>query len=160
MKNQNQKQNSEAVEGKRPAELYPEGGEITFVMPNTNTLGKLKDAKKGAKLTAQYMRVEDWKQLIGQEKNFFYLGFKNAVDSQGDHYALARLIDSEGNPYVSAPTILTQSLSNLPIGQGVSITCTEVRKNNSGGYTPYFDVVRLEINIFGNGTEPQFDEEN
>lgn len=160
MKKQNQNLNTEAVEGKRPAELYPEGGEITFIMPNTNTLGRLKDAKKGAKLTAKYMRVQDWEKIIGEEKAYFYMGFKNAVDSHGDHYGLARLMDSEGNPYVSAPTILTQSLANLPIGQGVSITCTEVRKNNSGGYTPYFDVIRLEINIFGNGTEPNFEEEN
>jgi len=29
------------------AELYPKNGEVTFLMPNTKALAKLKNAKKG-----------------------------------------------------------------------------------------------------------------
>lgn len=132
--------------------LFPNGGEVTFIMPDTNTLGKLKDAKRGVNLTAKYMRVEDWKEHIDKPLTFFYVGYKEAKDAKGDSFMLARLIDSNGNPVVSAPTILTQSLANLPIGQGVEITCTEVRKNNSGGFTPYFDIVKLEVNLFTGNT--------
>ena len=130
-------------------ELYPENGEVTFLMPNTNVIGQLKKAKKGQSLTAKYMTVEDWSEKIGKPMRCIFLGFKESTDAKGDTYYLARLVDENQKPFVSAPTILTQSLALVPAGQGVEITCTKVEKNSSGGKTPFFDVVKLDFNVFG-----------
>lgn len=129
--------------------LYPEGEEVTFFMPNTNTLGVLKDAKKTAKLTSKYMTVDDWKELKGIEQNFFFLGFKPGEGSDGKPYMMAKLVGENG-PIVAAQTILVQSLGSVEEGQGVSIVCTDVVKNAKNGKTVLFDVVRLDVNIFKN----------
>lgn len=134
---------------KEKSVLYPEGGEVTFLMPNTNVIGQLKKAKKGQNLTAKYMTVDDWAERIDKPMRCIFLGFKAAEDAKGNTYYLARLVDENQIPFVSAPTILTQSLALVPAGQGVEITCVKVEKNSSGGKTPFFEVVKLDFNVFG-----------
>jgi|GEM_PF-2135314 len=141
---ENQKQNESPV-------LYPKGGEVTFIMPNTNALAKLKQAKKGANLTAKYMTAEDWSATKGEEQRCIYLGLKEAVDSEGREYWLVKLHNGK-EPFVAAQTILVQSLANLPIGQGVSITCTGVEKAKTGKIVR-FEIADLGINFLGNDDE-------
>lgn len=138
MENQNKKQ-----------ELYPKNGEVTFLMPNTNAIGVLKKAKVGRKLTAKYMTVEDWQAEKGSEKLCYFLGFKESEDASGNPYYLAKLHDGKV-PFVAAQTILVQSLANIPVGQGVSITCTDVVKNSKNGKTALFEVAELDVNLMGN----------
>ena len=132
--------------------LYPRGGEVTFLMPSTNALGVLKKAKKGRNLTAKYMTIEDWQTEKGKEKLCYFLGFKEAIDSSGEVYYLAKLHDGE-IPFVAAQTILVQSLANIPAGQGVSITCTDVVKNAKNGKTAMFEVTELDVNLYGKADE-------
>src|SRR5690606_24118044 len=132
--------------------LYPKGGEVTFLMPNTNALGVLKKAKKSRKLTAKYMTVEDWAAVKGEEKLCYFLGFKEATDSKGDVYYIAKLHDGQ-SPFVAAQTILVQSLANIPVGQGVSITCTDIVKNANNGKTAMFEVIELDVNLMGKDDE-------
>lgn len=134
------------------AVLYPKNGEVTFLMPNTNAIGVLKKAQKGRKLTAKYITVEDWAKIKGEEKLCYFLGFKEAVDSKGDTYYIAKLHDGE-SAFVAAQTILVQSLANIPVGQGVSITCTDIVKNANSGKTALFDVVELDVNLLGRNDE-------
>ncbi|MCB0460353.1 MAG: hypothetical protein KDC74_10115 [Flavobacteriaceae bacterium] len=133
-------------------ELYPKNGEVTFLMPNTNAIGVLKKAQKGRSLTAKYMTVEDWQSEKGKEKLCYFLGFKESVDASGEVYYLAKLHDGD-TPFVAAQTILVQSLANIPVGQGVSITCTDVVKNSKSGKTALFDVVELDVNLMGRDDE-------
>lgn len=129
--------------------LYPKNGEVTFMMPSTNALGKLKEAKEGRSLTAKYMTVEDWKELQDQELLCFFIGFKEAVDGDGKPFMLAKLIDSENKPFVAAQTVLCQSLSAAQPGQGVKIICTGIEKAAKGKMAT-FEVIELDINLFGN----------
>ncbi len=131
--------------------LYPKGGEVTFLMPNTNALAKLKEAKKGANLTAKYMTAEDWAKLEGKEQRCIYLGLKEASDADGREYYLAKLHNGQ-EPFVCAQTILVQSLANLPMGQGVSITCTGIEKATKGKIVR-FEVADLGINFLGKEDE-------
>ncbi len=135
------------MESENKPVLYPRGGEVIFVMPDTNQAGKLKDAKSGRKLTAEYMTLEEWEKRAGEVLKCFYLGLKEATDSKGDTYYLAKLHDGE-KPFVAAQSILVQSVSQLPIGQGVEITFTHSEKNQKGGKTAFFEVVELDINLF------------
>jgi hypothetical protein len=118
-------------------------------MPNTNALAKLKNAKKGQSLTAKYRKAEDWEELKDQEVRCVYLGLKEAIDSKDNVYYLAKLQDEKGNLFVAAQTVLVQSLASLPVGQGVSITCTGVEKASQGKIVT-FEVADLGLNFFGN----------
>ncbi len=136
----------------RKAELYPQNGEVTFLMPTTNSIGVLKGAKKGRNLTASYMTIEDWEKEKGKEKFCYFLGFKEAEDGKGKPYFLAKLHD--GNmPFVAAQTVLVESLMNVPVGQGVAITCTDVTKNAKNGKTALFKIVELDVNLLGKTDE-------
>jgi len=129
-------------------ELYPTNGEVTFLMPNTNTLAKLKDAKVGATLTSSYRTKEEWVALKDKPQKCFFLGMKEAYDENEKVYYLAKLHDGK-NPFVAGQTVLVQSLTSVPIGQGVQITCTGL----SGSGTrqiPMFEVAQLGINLFEN----------
>ncbi len=130
--------------------LYPAGGEITFFMPNTNTIGKLKDAKPQQSLTAKYMTVEDWKESIEDEKRCIFLGLKDAMDNKGEMYYMAKFIDQYKNPFVCAQKIIVQAMANVPPGQAVAITCTEIKRNAKNGHTALFDICDLGFNVFEN----------
>lgn len=133
------------------AELYPKNGEVTFLMPNTNALGTLKKAKKGMSLTAKYMTADEWGKRSGEEIRCFFLGLKEATDSEGETYYLAKFSNGAEN-FVAAQTILVQSVANLPIGQGVSITCKGVEKASRGKVVT-FEIADLGINLLGKDHE-------
>ena len=136
------------VESNQPV-LYPKGGEITFLMPSTNFLGKLKDAEPTRSLTAKYMTIDEWANIKGKELRCVFLGMKEAIDSDGKQYYLAKFTDGKLN-FVAAQTILVQSFLNVPIGQGVSITCKDVVPNSKKGKTALFEIDDLGFNVFEN----------
>lgn len=132
-------------------ELYPKDGEVTFLMPNTNTLAKLKDAPVGANITSKYRTKEDWMELKGKPQKCFYLGMKEALNDKDEVYYLVKLHDGK-SPFVAGQTVLVQSLQSVPVGQGVQITCTGLSKSGTRSI-PMFDVAQLGINIFDNQDE-------
>lgn len=130
-------------------ELRPTNGEVTFLMPNTNMLGKLKDAKPTKTLTSKYMTIDDWQNQKGIEFRVIYCGIKEAIDSSGELYHLVKLNDGK-QPIVAAQTVLVQSLFNVPIGQAVSIVCIDVVRNTKNGKTALFEVMDLGFNVLEN----------
>lgn len=128
--------------------LYPRNGEITFAVPSTNAISQLSKAEKGRNVTAKYMTIQDWEDAKGKEQKVFFLGFKEATDAKGDLYYLAKFHDGK-TPFVAGQTVLVQSLANVPVGQGVSVTCTDVVKNSKNGKTALFEIVELDINLMG-----------
>lgn len=138
-------------EEKKPI-LYPENQEVTFFMPDTNSIAVLKKAEKTRNLTATYMTVEEWEKVKGVEKRCVFLGMKPCIDSQGEGYYMAKLHDGT-KPFVAAQTILIETLMQVKDGQGVSITCTDVIKNSKNGKTVMFDVAELDFNVFPKNEE-------
>ena len=136
---------------KSKQELYPKDGEVTFLMPNTNTLAKLKDAPVGANITSKYRTKEDWMELKGKPQKCFFLGMKEAYNDKDEVYYLVKLHDGK-SPFVAGQTVLVQSLQSVPVGQGVQITCTGLSKSGTRSI-PMFDVAQLGINIFDNQDE-------
>ena len=132
-------------------ELYPVNGEVTFLMPNTNTIAKLKDAKKGVTVTSSYRTKEDWVALKDKPQKCFYLGLKEASNENGEVYYLVKLHDGK-SPFVAGQTVLVQSLQSVSVGQGVQITCTGLSSSGSRKI-PMFEVVQLEINLFEGNEE-------
>jgi hypothetical protein len=137
---------NQTTEEQKP-NLFPKHGEITFVMPSTNAIGKLKDAEVKSKLTVSYMEKSEWIAKKGEAITCFFLGFKEAQDAKGGSYFLAKLHDGE-KAFVVAQTVLIQALMGTVVGQGVSITCTGSTKTTGGNEIPLFDVNELDINIF------------
>lgn len=136
----------ETTEEQKP-NLFPKNGEITFLMPSTNAIARLKDAKVTSKLTVSYMEKSEWIARKGEAVTCFFLGLKEAQDAKGGSYFLAKLHDGEKG-FVVAQTVLIQALMNTKVGQGVSITCTGSTKTTGGNDIPLFDVDELDINIF------------
>ena len=97
------------------------------------------------------MTAEEWAKLENKEQRCIYFGLKEASDADGREYYLAKLHNGK-EPVVAAQTILVQSLANLPIGQGVSITCTGIEKAAKGKIVR-FEVADLGINFLGNDNE-------
>lgn len=128
-------------------ELYPEGGEITFIMPTTNALGLLKEADEDSDLTASYMKWEDWKEMTGVAIRCFFLGLKKCIDSDGNDYFMAQFVDENNKPFVAAQNILVDAMKNTIYGQGVKIVCTDVVSNSKKGKTVLFDIKKLNINL-------------
>ncbi len=142
---------SKDQENQKP-NLYPKDGEITFLMPSTNAVGALKNAKRGRKLTVTYKKKEEWLAIQGQPVNCYFLGFKEAVDGKGNPYIIAKLHDGE-NAFVCAQTILVQALMGTSLGQGVEIVCTGSTKTN-GNEIPLFEVSELEgVNLIKQDNE-------
>lgn len=132
--------------------LFPQGGEITFIMPSTNAVGQLKDAPKGRSLTVLYKTKEQWIAEKDEPQRYFFLGFKPATNEKGDVYYLAKLSDGE-KTFVCAQTILVQALMSTSLGQGIEVTCTGFSKAN-GGQIPTFEVSELEgVTLFPNEGE-------
>jgi len=132
--------------------LFPKGGEITFLMPSTNAIGKLESATVGKELTVNYKTKEDWIAEKDQPKRYFFLGFKTATDEKGDNYYLAKLSNGT-ETFVCAQTILIQALMNIQFGYGVEITCTGYVKAK-GGQIPTFTVSELEgVTLFPDNDE-------
>lgn len=131
---------------KKP-ELFPVGGEVTFLMPTTNALGLLKDAKDDGDLTASYMKWEDWQAIKGVELRCFFLGLKKCIDSDGEEYYMAQFVDENNKPFVAAQTILVDAMKSTEYGQGVKIVCTDVVGNSKKGKTVLFDIKRLSVNL-------------
>ncbi|MEK0369713.1 MAG: hypothetical protein QQN55_00960 [Nitrosopumilus sp.] len=136
---------------KSKQELYPKNGEVTFLMPNTNTIAKLKTAEVGANITASYRTKEEWVELKGKPQKCFFLGMKEAVDENDKVYYLAKLHDGK-SPFVAGQTVLVQSLASVPVGQGVQITCTGLSGSGSRKIA-MFEVAQLGINLFDNQDE-------
>lgn len=127
--------------------LYPKNGEVTFVMPNTNAIASLKEAKTNRTLTVSYKEKSEWIAQKDQPVECFFLGFKEANDAKGNPFFLAKLHDGT-KAFVAGQTVLIQALMNTQIGQGVRITCTGSTKTTGGNDIPLFEVDELNINIF------------
>lgn len=139
------------MEGQKP-NLYPQNGEVTFLMPSTNAVGRLKTAEKGRDLTISYKTKEEWLAEKGTPQRYFFLGFKKAENEKGDEYYLARLSDGE-RTFVCAQTILIQALMGVSFGHGIEVKCTGSVKAK-GGSIPQFEVAELPgVTIFENQDE-------
>lgn len=124
-----------------PQEVH--GTEVTFIIPDTESLGQLKEMKEYFKLTTSYKTADDWARIIDQEVRAYYMGMTDIPNDKGEAVKCARFI-SETECFISGQMTLIEAVKNLPTQTPIAITYRGKRTNKSSeGSTMLFEVVTL-----------------
>lgn len=120
------------------------GGEVTFIIPDTESIGRLKEMNPAFSLTLKYRKAEDWAVLKNQEVRAFYMGMKDIPNDKGDMVHCAVFV-TETECFLSAQTTLVEAVRSLPSGTPLAITYRErkTNKSDSSRSTCVFDVITL-----------------
>ena len=119
------------------------GTEVAFVIPDTESLGKLKELETQFSLTMKYKTKDDWAALKGQPLRAYFMGTKD-IPNDKDELVLCGIFITEQECFLAAGTTLIEAVRNLPPKTAVEITYEGSKANKSSdGNTMIFDVKRL-----------------
>lgn len=119
------------------------GTEVTFLIPNTESLGKLQNLTPNFSLTMKYKSADDWASLKDKPVRAFYMGMKDVPNEDGENVHCGLFV-SETEVFLSGQLILTEAVKNLPPQTPVQITYRGKKSNKtSDGSTMLFDVETL-----------------
>lgn len=116
------------------------GTEVSFIMPDTDSLGSLKNMEQGFSLNLKYKLADDWAALKDKEIRGYYKGLKEIPNKDGELVTCAGFI-TEDECFISGQMILVEAVKNLAIDTPVSIIYRGKRNNKSSeGSTMLFDI--------------------
>jgi len=119
------------------------GTEVTFFIPNTESLGKLKEMNPSFSLTMKYKSADDWAQLKDKPIRVFYMGLKDVPNEDGENVKCGVFV-SDHEVFLSGQMVLVEAVKNLKPQTPLQITYRGKRSNKSGtGSTMLFDVETL-----------------
>lgn len=119
------------------------GQEVTFFIPNTESIGKLQDLKPKFSLNVKYRSSDDWAALKDTPVRCFYMGTKDIPNEKGEA-VLCGLFVSQTDCFISGQKLLVDAVRNLPLKTPVEIIYRGKSQNKSSdGSTMKFDVVTL-----------------
>lgn len=119
------------------------GTEVSFVIPNTESLGILKELNPQFSLNLKYKKKDDWAALKDKAVRAFYMGNKEIPNEDGETVVCGVFV-SEKECFLSAQTTLIEAVKNLEIKTPVQITYRGDKNNKSSkGSTMIFDVEKL-----------------
>ncbi len=117
--------------------------EVTFVMPNTESLGQLKEMQPDFSLTMKYKTADDWAALKGQEVRAYFMGVKEIPNEKGE-LVMCGVFVSERECFIAGQKLLVEAVRNLDSRTPVAITYKEKKANKSTeGSTMIFEVRTL-----------------
>lgn len=116
------------------------GTEVVFQIPDTESIGRLKNMTPDFSLTMRYKSADDWAMLKGQELRAFYMGTKDVPNDKGELVRCAMFI-TEHEPFIAGQLILVEAVKMLSYKTPVAITYLGKKDNRtSEGSTMMFDV--------------------
>lgn len=119
------------------------GTEVTMVIPNTDSIGKLKDLSPRFSLTLKYKTAEDWAAVKDKPVRCFYMGLKEVPNDKGENVVCGKFI-SEKEMFLSGQMVLIEAIKHLDPETPIQITYRGQRSNKStDGSTMLFDVETL-----------------
>lgn len=120
-----------------------QGTEVSFLIPNTETLGKLDKLNPTFSLTLKYKSADDWAALKDKPVRAYYIGMKEIPNEEGDLINCALLV-SQTECFLSGQKTLVEAVKNLEPNTPIEITYRNKRNNKSSqGSTMIFDVEKL-----------------
>lgn len=120
-----------------------QSAEVTFVMPNTASLGKLKEMQPDFSLTMKYKTGDDWAAIKGQEVRAYFMGIKEIPNENGELVTCGVFV-SATECFIAGQKLLVEAVRQLDSRTPVAITYKEKRANKSTeGSTMVFDVKTL-----------------
>lgn len=119
------------------------GTEVTFVIPNTEQLGQLKELTPKFSLTTKYKSAEEWDKHKNKPMRCFFGGIKEVPNEDGEMIKCGAFI-SETEVFLSGQMVLIDAVEQLDQMTPIEITFRGKRKNrSSNGSTMLFDVKTL-----------------
>ncbi len=119
------------------------GQEVIFFVPDTESIGKLKELKPKFSLTLKYKSADDWAALKDQSIRVFYMGIKGIPNEKGEVINCGVFV-SEKEAFLSGQMTLIEAVRNLPSKTPLQITYRGKKANKStNGQTMIFDVEKL-----------------
>ncbi len=119
------------------------GTEVSFLIPDTESLGKLKGYDTQFSLTLKYKSSDDWAGLKDRPLRAYYMGLKEIPNEDGELITCAVFV-SERECFISGQMVLVEAVRNLAAKTPVEVTYRGKRNNKSSdGSTMLFDVEKL-----------------
>ncbi len=120
-----------------------QAAEVTFLIPSTKELGKLKEMEENFSLTLKYKTAEDWAILKDQELRCFFMGMKDIPNENGEVVKCGVFV-TEKECFIAGPLTLVEAVKNLPIKTPIAIIFKGKKKNaTTDGATMLFEVKTL-----------------
>lgn len=119
------------------------GEEVTFFIPNTESIGQLNELKPQFSLNLKYKTADDWAAIKDKPLRAFYMGTKDIPNDAGEA-VLCGVFVSQSECFISGQKLLVDAVRNLPIKSAVEITYRGKSQNKTTeGSTMKFDVITL-----------------
>ena len=121
-----------------------QGTELTFVIPDTESLGHLKAMSEDFSLTLKYKNADEWAALKDQEVRAFYMGIKEVPNEKGE-LVLCGVFVSDKECFIAGQKLILDAVRQLPSKTPVAIIYRGKKTNKSTeGSTMIFDVHTLK----------------
>tara|TARA_R110002167_G_scaffold81296_6_gene222716 strand:+ start:5576 stop:5980 length:405 start_codon:yes stop_codon:yes gene_type:complete len=124
------------------------GTKVTFIMPDTESIGQLEEMDVKYQLNIKYKSADDWAALKDQPVRAFYMGIKEVPNEDGE-MIMCGLFATPKEVFISGQTTLIEAVKMLPPSNedfktAVQITYRGKKANKStDGSTMIFDVEKL-----------------
>ena len=115
------------------------GTEVTFMIPDTESLGKLKSLEPKFSLNLKYKTADDWAVLKDKPIRAFYMGLKDIPNDKGELVKCGVFV-TETECFINGSMTLVEAVQSRPIKTPVQITYRGKKNNKSSeGSTMIFD---------------------
>lgn len=124
------------------------GTKLTFVMPDTESIGQLESMEAKYSLNIKYKAADDWAALKDKPLRAFYMGIKEVPNEEGE-MIMCGLFATAKEVFISGQTTLIEAIKMLPPSTDENKTAVQItyrgKKQNKStdGSTMIFDVEKL-----------------
>lgn len=119
------------------------GAEVTFFIPDTESLGHLDQMEPQFNLTMKYKTIEDWAVLKDKPVRAFYMGMKPIPNDNGEVVNCGVFV-TKTECFISGQMLLVEAVQNLQPKTPVEIVYRGKTKNKTtDGSTSTFEVTKL-----------------
>lgn len=118
------------------------GMQVTFNIPDTETLGKLDDLEPKVSLNMGYRLKEEWERLKGKPIKAYYLGLKQIPNPEGQLVTCGLFVTSK-DVFMAGGIILIDLIRELPQKTPLQLTYLGVKVTKGEKEMLNFNVSRL-----------------
>lgn len=120
-----------------------QGTEVTFVIPDTESLGALKDLTPKFSLSLKYKNSDDWAISKDKPLRCYFMGMKQIPNEHGEIINCGVFV-TEKECFIAGQMTLLDAVKNLLPKTPIEITYTGKKANKSSdGQTMIFDIQKL-----------------
>lgn len=125
------------------------GKEVSFFVPNTESIGQLQNLKTKFKLTMAYKTADDWAVLKDQPIRAFFMGLKEIPNEHGEMIICATFT-SEKEVFICGQKMIVDSVRNLPPTTENQVTAVEITyKGKKANKSSDGSIMIFETQILG-----------